>query len=71
MIILIPTFTVNFIHHVNYFYTLDAELAYVTITTEESDIESINLAENIDNGQTLKFQVKFKLFLQLYININI
>ena len=66
-----PTFTDNFIHHFNYFYPLNAELAYVTITTEESDLESINLVENIDNGQTIKFQVKFKLFFQLYINKNI
>ena len=35
-----------------------------SVTTEESDLESINWVESIDKGQTMEFQVQFKLFLQ-------
>ena len=35
-------------------YTLHAELAYVNVTGEESDLESDNW---VDNGQVMKLQV--------------
>lgn len=50
-----------------HFYTLDAELAYVTVDTKESDLESTNW---FDNDQTMDFQVQFKLFLQLTLICN-
>ena len=49
----------------NYFHTLDPELIYVTVATEESDLESANWLASTDNYQTMDFQVKFELFLQL------
>ena len=57
------TFTDNCLHHFNNFYALDAESACVTITTEESDLESTNWVESNDIAQSMEFQVQLKLFL--------